>query len=153
MVIRGAFAAIALPVMILGWVSLLPASAQSFPTRAVRMIVPFPPGGGTDLTVRLIAQTLQEQWRQSVVLEYKPGAGTVIATDAVAKSAPDGYTLGVAVSSHWINPSLLPSLPFAATITIPGSDHRGGPALRRLRGGFLFNTPGGGLRRAIYLGH
>ncbi len=88
------------------------AIAQTFPAKPVRMIVPFPPGGGTDLTVRLLAQTLQEVWGQSVVLEYKPGGGTVIATDAVAKSPPDGYTLGVVVSSYWINPSLLSNLPF-----------------------------------------
>jgi tripartite-type tricarboxylate transporter receptor subunit TctC len=84
------------------------------------VILPFPPGGGTDLTVRLVAQTLQEQWGQSVVLEYKPGGGTVIATDAVAKSTPDGYTLGVVISSHWINPSLLPRLPFDTVKDLSG---------------------------------
>lgn len=106
--------------MLAAMLSTFDAVAQAYPAKPVRMILPFPPGGGTDLTVRLIGQTLQDQWGQSVVLEYKPGGGTVIATDAVAKSAPDGYTLGVVVSSHWINPSLLPSLPFDTVKDLSG---------------------------------
>lgn len=65
------------------------ACAQNFPTRAVRLVVPFPPGGPTDAFARLLANRLQETWKQSVIVESKPGAGTVVGTDFVAKSAPD----------------------------------------------------------------
>ena len=83
-----------------------PAVAQEFPKGPVRLIVPFPPGGPTDTIARLMSQKLQLLWSQPVVIEYKPGAGTVIGTDAVAKSAPDGRTIGVVVSSYTINPAL-----------------------------------------------
>lgn len=119
-VIKKVFAAIALPLVMLGWASLFPANAQTFPSRPVRMIVPFSPGGGTDVTVRLLAQALQEMWGQSVVLDYLPGGATVIATDAVAKALPDGYTMGVVISSHWINPSLRSSLPFDTVKDLSG---------------------------------
>jgi len=69
------------------------ASAQTYPSKPVRMIVPFPPGGGTDYTARLIGQKLSELWGQAVVIENRPGASTIIGSDLVAKSAPDGYTL------------------------------------------------------------
>jgi tripartite-type tricarboxylate transporter receptor subunit TctC len=69
------------------------------------MIVPFPPGGATDIVGRLLAGKMQEVWGQPVVVENRPGAGTVVGTDLVAKSAPDGHTLGVVVTAHVINPS------------------------------------------------
>ena len=72
-------------------------SAQQYPLRPVRLIVPFPPGGATDIVGRLVAGKMQEVWRQTVIVENKPGAGTVVGTDAVAKAPPDGYTLGVVV--------------------------------------------------------
>ena len=84
-----------------------PAMAQDFPKGPVLFIVPFPPGGPTDTIARLMSQKLQLLWVQPVVIEYKPGAGTVIGTDAVAKSSPDGHTIGVVVSSYTINPALL----------------------------------------------
>ena len=90
----------------------LSALAQPFPARPVRLIVPFPPGGPTDVQGRLIAAKMQEVWQQPVVVENRPGAGTVVGTDAVAKSAPDGYTLGMVITAHVINPSLRPDLPF-----------------------------------------
>ncbi|HUQ25902.1 MAG TPA: tripartite tricarboxylate transporter substrate binding protein [Burkholderiales bacterium] len=90
----------------------LPAFSQQFPTRPVRLVVPFPPGGATDIVGRLVAAKMQEVWRQTVIVENKPGAGTVVGTDAVAKSAPDGYTLGVVVTAHVINPSLRANLPY-----------------------------------------
>ncbi len=89
-----------------------PAVAQEFPKGPVRLIVPFPPGGPTDTIARLMSQKLQLQWSQPVVIEYKPGAGTVIGTDAVAKSAPDGRTIGVVVSSYTINPVLRRQMPY-----------------------------------------
>ncbi len=86
--------------------------AQSYPSSAVRMIVPFPPGGGTDYTARLVGQKLSELWRQPVVIENRPGASTIIASDLVAKSAPDGYTLIMGSVNHTINPSLIAKLPY-----------------------------------------
>ena len=91
----------------------LAADAQtSWPNKPVKLIVPFAPGGPTDTVARLLAEKLQSQWQQPVVVDYKPGAGTVLGTDFVAKSAPDGYTLGMAITAHMINPSLQPKLPY-----------------------------------------
>jgi tripartite-type tricarboxylate transporter receptor subunit TctC len=87
-------------------------SAHAFPTRPVRMIVPFPPGGATDIIGRLLAGKMQEVWGQPVIVENRPGAGTLVGTDLVAKSAPDGHTLGVVVTAHVINPSLRHNMPF-----------------------------------------
>lgn len=88
------------------------ALAQAFPSKPVRMIVPFPPGGATDIIARMVAAKMQETWGQPVIVESKPGAGTVVGTDFVAKSPPDGYTLGFVVTAHVINPSLRPNLPY-----------------------------------------
>src|SRR5215510_10602600 len=86
--------------------------AQTYPPRPVRVMVPFPPGGATDLVGRLVAAKMQEVWGQPVVIENKPGAGTVVGTDYVAKSAPDGITLGVVVTAYVINPSLRSDMPY-----------------------------------------
>jgi tripartite-type tricarboxylate transporter receptor subunit TctC len=83
-----------------------PAVAQNYPKGVVKWIVPFPPGGPTDVVGRIVAQQLQEAWGQPVVVENKPGAGTMIGTDAVAKSAPDGQTIGMVITAHMINPTL-----------------------------------------------
>jgi tripartite-type tricarboxylate transporter receptor subunit TctC len=83
------------------------AAAQPYPQRAVRMVVPFPAGGPTDVLTRVVSQKLSERWRQPVVVENKPGAGGSIGADFVAKSPPDGYTLVMATSStHSIGPAL-----------------------------------------------
>ena len=87
-------------------------TAQAFPTKPVRFIVPFPPGGATDIIGRLVAGKMQEVWGQAVIVENRPGAGTVVGTDMVAKSAPDGHTLGMVVTAHVINPSLRASMPY-----------------------------------------
>ena len=87
-------------------------SANAYPTKPVRMIVPFPPGGATDIIGRLVAGKMQEVWGQPVIVENRPGAGTVLGTDLVSKSAPDGHTLGVVVTAHVINPSLRQNMPF-----------------------------------------
>src|SRR5215212_11663732 len=79
------------------------ARAQDFPTKTVRLIVPNAPGGGTDVLARLFAPYLQEAWKQPVVVEHKPGAGTVVGTDYVAKSAPDGHTIGMIATALVIN--------------------------------------------------
>jgi tripartite-type tricarboxylate transporter receptor subunit TctC len=86
--------------------------AQDFPSKAVRLVVPFPPGGPTDIVGPMVATKLQEAWGQPVIVENKPGAGTVIGTDAVAKSAPDGGTIGMVITAYFINPALRGSLPY-----------------------------------------
>lgn len=87
--------------------------AQAYPSRPIRLVVPFPPGGSADILGRALGQKLGERLGQSVVVENRPGAGTAIAAELVAKAAPDGYTLMLGtVSSHAINPALNPKLPF-----------------------------------------
>jgi tripartite-type tricarboxylate transporter receptor subunit TctC len=89
-----------------------PASAQEYPTKPVRIIVPFGAGGPADVYGRVLAQHLSESLKQSFVVEARPGAGSIIGTDAVAKSAPDGYTLLVMSNTHTTNESLIPNKPF-----------------------------------------
>jgi tripartite-type tricarboxylate transporter receptor subunit TctC len=89
-------------------------SAQTYPSRPVRMLVGFPPGGGTDITARLLAPKLSEYLGQQFVVENRPGAATNIATDLVAKAAPDGYTLLFTTTALAINMSLYKNLPFDA---------------------------------------
>ena len=107
----------------------LAASGQEFPTKAVRFVVPFPPGGATDIIGRLVAAKMQEVWKsQPVIVENKPGAGSMVATDYVARSAPDGHTLGFVVTAHVINPSLRSKMPFdtlkdLAAVTQVSSQH------------------------------
>ena len=90
----------------------LPVSAQNYPDRTVRLIVPFGAGGPADVYARILAQHLSEETKQSFVVENRPGAGSLISTDAVAKSAPDGYTLLVMSNTHTTNESLIPNKPY-----------------------------------------
>ena len=90
------------------------ALAQSYPTRAIKLVVPSSPGGGTDIVARILGQKLSEQLGQQFVVENRAGAGTVIGNDAVAKSAPDGYTLLMGLSTLAINPSMYTKLPYDA---------------------------------------
>jgi len=96
------------------------ALAQAYPSKPVRLMVPFPPGGATDIIARLVAAKMQELWGQPVVIESKPGAGTVVGTEYVAKSAPDGHTLGMVVTAHVINPSLRPNMPYDTVKDLAG---------------------------------
>ena len=98
-----------LPFALRPWIA---RAEESWPSRPVRLVVPFPPGGSTDSQGRLVGQHLSGLWNQPVIADNRPGAGTVLATNTVAKAAPDGYTLGIAVSSHAINPTLRPNLPY-----------------------------------------
>ncbi len=88
------------------------AHAQEYPKGVVKLVIPFPPGGPTDVMGRIVAQKLHEVWGSGVIVENKPGAGTSIGTDAVAKSAPDGQTIGMVITAYMINPSLQSKLPF-----------------------------------------
>ena len=92
-------------------VSAGPAQA-SYPDRIVRIVVPFPPGGGTDVIARTLAQEMAKDIGASIIIENKPGAGTIIGTQAVAGSAPDGYTLLMGTFANAVNPSLNPKLPY-----------------------------------------
>jgi tripartite-type tricarboxylate transporter receptor subunit TctC len=89
------------------------ALAQSYPTKPIRLVVPFPPGGSLDVVARAIGQKLSEAWGQPVVIDNRPGAGGNIGADLVAKSAPDGYTiLEGALSTHAVNVSLYSKMPY-----------------------------------------
>lgn len=85
---------------------------EAWPDKPVKLIVPFPSGGPTDTVARIITTGLQTLWKQPVVVDYKPGAGTTLGTSIVAKSPADGYTLGMAITALTINPSLQPNLPY-----------------------------------------
>src|SRR3954470_12056964 len=90
------------------------AGAQTYPTKTVRLVVPFLAGGSTDIVGRTIAQKLSEMWGQQAFVDNRPGGGTTIGTEMVAKAAPDGYTLLVTPAPFTINPSLLTKLPYDA---------------------------------------
>lgn len=97
------------------WAAPFAASAQSWPERPIRFVVPYPPGGPLDLVARALAEKLDGQLGQRVVVENKPGAGGNIGADLVAKSAPDGYTIVMgAVATHAINPYLYARMPYDA---------------------------------------
>ena len=105
-VLRLAAGAAALPTM------LRTVRAQAYPSRPVHIVVGFAPGGPTDIAARLIGQRLSERLGQPFIVENRPGAATNIATEAVVRSPPDGYTLLAAVSSNTMNPALYTNLGF-----------------------------------------
>src|SRR5688572_30767152 len=87
-----------------------PASAQKWPEKTVRIVTPFAPGGGTDVFARFLAQRLAETYGQQFIVENRPGAGSTLGTEHVAKSPPDGYTLLMTSASFSFNPGLYPKL-------------------------------------------
>ncbi|MDB5634779.1 MAG: tripartite tricarboxylate transporter family receptor [Tardiphaga sp.] len=88
------------------------AQAQGWPNRPIRMVVPYTPGGYTDLMARLVSEKMSTALGQPIVIENKPGANAVIGTDSVAKAAPDGYTIGTVIAAHAVNVTLNPKLPY-----------------------------------------
>ena len=88
------------------------AAAQAWPSKPIRMIVPYTPGGYTDLMARTVGQKLSEALGQPFIFENRPGANAIIGTDVVAKAAPDGYTFGTVIAAHAVNATLNPKLPY-----------------------------------------
>jgi len=95
-------------------VSLSSSGAVAYPTKPLRLLVPYPPGGPVDITARIIGPELSQNMRQPVVVDNRAGAGGILATDLVAKAVPDGHTLLLGTVSNAINPSVVPNLPFDA---------------------------------------
>ena len=88
------------------------AQASAYPDKPVRFLVPYPPGGGTDVIARIVQERFQAALGQPILIENKGGAGGSVGTEVVAKAAPDGYTVLFTLSSHTINPAIYPKLPF-----------------------------------------
>lgn len=147
------------------------ASAQTpnWPTRPIRMVVPYTPGGYTDMMARFVSEKIAASLGQSIVIENKPGANAVIGTDVVAKAAPDGYTFGTVIAAHSVNPSLNPKLPYntekdftyvslmsvaplilIATPSLPGKDMKEFIALAKAKPGTL-NFASSGIGSAAHL--
>jgi tripartite-type tricarboxylate transporter receptor subunit TctC len=138
--------------------------AQSFPVKPVRIISPYPPGGGNDTLARTIAHKLSEHLGQQVLVDNRPGANTIVGAEILARSAPDGYTMILLPNVHAINPSLYPKLPYdpikdfaplslvgssplvlALHPSVPAKDVRGLVALARARAGQLaYGSSGNG---------
>ena len=100
-------------------------TGAAYPDKPIRLVVPFAPGGGTDTIARTLAAAMSTELGKQIIIDNKPGAGTILGTDAVAKSAPDGYNIVIATFAHAVNPSLVQKLPYAqdkafAPITLIG---------------------------------
>ena len=103
-----------LPVALMMLFAASPLLAQNYPARPIRMIVPFSPGGATDVPARIVAQRLSEALGQQVIIDNRPGAGSMLGAEAVAKASPDGYTLLLTATTHVISASLYTKLPYDA---------------------------------------
>jgi tripartite-type tricarboxylate transporter receptor subunit TctC len=104
----------AVPAMLFALLAALSSYAQTYPARPIRMIVPFSPGGATDVPARILGQRMSEALAQQVIVDNRPGAGSVLGADAVAKANPDGYTLLLTATTHVISASLYKKLPYDA---------------------------------------
>src|SRR5512132_3030430 len=89
-----------------------PAAAQTYPSKPIRIVVPYPPGGGTDVVARILSEPLSAELGQPIIIDNRGGAAGNVGTDIVAKAPADGYTLLLTLSSHTINPKLYDKLPF-----------------------------------------
>ena len=94
------------------WLGTLPVSAQTYPDRPIKIIVPLPPGSPPDVLARLVADGLSKLWKQAVVVDNRPGATGMIGMQALARSAPDGYTMGILFLTHTVLPELMGPLPY-----------------------------------------
>ena len=128
--------AAAAAILVPGPIAAAGAAEGDYPSRPIRIIVPQSPGASTDLTARLIAQKLEEAFRQTVIVDNRPGSSGIAGSEIVARSAPDGYTLMVVASSFSINPALGRKLPYDSTQGLHGglaalevSQHDGGASV------------------------
>ncbi len=97
-----------------------PAIAQEYPTKPVRILVPYPPGGASDVTARILADKLSKRWGgKPVFVENKAGANGVIGTETIARADPDGYTIGLVASSHVTNHALMKKVPYELADMVP----------------------------------
>lgn len=103
------------------------AIAQNYPNKSIRLIVPFPPGGATDAIMRLVAQKLSDKVGQQIIVDNIPGAGTIIATGAGARAAPDGYTMIVVTGAYSANPSLYNKIPYRNEDLVPVTEISSAP--------------------------
>ena len=109
---RSLFAYIVTGIGLLLWVSMVWSQAPSYPNRPIRLIIQYPPGGAVDPMARSIAQELAKAWGQPVVVDNRPGAGTIIATEILAKAPPDGYTVILSSVALTVNPAMHSKLPY-----------------------------------------
>lgn len=98
--------------IVIGMLAIFPAWGQKFPERPVRMVVPYPPGGANDIIARLLSPSLTQQLGQNVIVDNRGGGNTLIGSEIVATSAPNGYTLLVVAAGHAVNPALYKKLPY-----------------------------------------
>src|SRR5579872_3093255 len=101
------------------WLTAGVSAADTYPSRPVHFIVPFPPGGPSDLLARPLGAKLSEMWGQPVVVENRTGASGMIGTDVVAKSTPDGYTMGISIAADALTVALYPKMPYALHDLLP----------------------------------
>lgn len=101
-------------VLLLALTTAVSGALAAYPDKPIRLVVPFAPGGGTDLVARTLAVGMGKELGQQVIIDNKPGAGTIIGSDSVAKSPADGYSIVIATFAHAVNPSMVPKLPFNA---------------------------------------
>src|ERR1051325_3210593 len=123
------------------------ALAQTFPSRTVTLVVPNPPGGAIDIQARIYAQKLQDLWGQPVIVDYKPGAGTLLGMEHVAKSAPDGHTLCLVVTPLVILPALREHMPYdtlqdLAPVTLTGGSSSLIALAKKQPGKLTYASPG-----------
>src|SRR6186713_2137502 len=111
---RGRFrCAVSVVIAVHGCAAGLVHAQQNYPSKPIRVIVPFGPGGPTDFLVRTVGQKIAESWGQQFVVDHRAGANGVVGAELTARAAPDGYTLGMATNgTHGINASLFPKLPY-----------------------------------------
>ena len=105
------FSALACAVACTAATAAQPKAPDAYPTRPIRVIVPFAPGGGLDITARLIGQRITEKWGQNFVIDTRPGAATIVGTEIASHALPDGYTILMITTTFAINPSLYGKLP------------------------------------------
>src|SRR5688500_6672404 len=104
--------------------------AQAFPGKVVRLVIPFPVGGSSDANARIVGPYLSERWKQQVIVDPRPGAATVVGTDHVAKSAPDGHTLLINSTQYTQSPALFAKLPYDPYTDLRSEERRVGKERR-----------------------